>query len=145
MLNVEYICDKTLLSEEDELIPIILDMIKESYKSGLNTAEFNETMNLIGENQELRMTLYNKDRYINRLKTAKDKCGKKNGDMINQQKEFINYLEGQIKKEKDNLEKLCELYKIPKENNSAYKFAYSYIKKIEEILQKYKSIIGDAR
>lgn len=60
-----------------------------------------------------------------------------------QQKEFIKYLEDEIKEEKDNLEKLCELCKIPKENNGAYKFAYSYIKKIEEILQKYKEIIGD--
>ena len=60
----------------------------------------------------------------------------------NQQKVFIHYLEDEIKEEKDNLEKLCELCKIPKENNGAYKFAYSYIKKIEEILQKYKEIIG---
>lgn len=60
-----------------------------------------------------------------------------------QKKEFINYLEDEINKEKDDLEKLCELYKIPKKNNSAYKFAYSYINKMKEILQKYKSIIGD--
>ena len=60
-----------------------------------------------------------------------------------QQKEFVKYLEDEIKEEKDNLEKLCELYKIPKENNGAYKFAYSYISKIEMILQKYKKIIGD--
>jgi len=31
-LNIKYICDKTSLSENDELISIILDMIKESYK-----------------------------------------------------------------------------------------------------------------
>lgn len=60
-----------------------------------------------------------------------------------QKKEFINYLEDEINKEKDDLEKLCEFYKIPKKNNSAYKFAYSYINKMKEILQKYKSIIGD--
>lgn len=60
-----------------------------------------------------------------------------------QQKEFIKYLEDEIKKEKYNLEKLCELYKIPKEGNATYKFAYSYISKMEEILQKYKSIIED--
>lgn len=59
-----------------------------------------------------------------------------------QQKKFIKYLEDEINKEKDDLEKLCELYKIPKENNNAYKFAYSYINKMEEVLQKYKEIIG---
>ena len=29
-LKIKYICDKTLLNEDDELILIILDMIKES-------------------------------------------------------------------------------------------------------------------
>lgn len=63
-------------------------------------------------------------------------------DYQGQQKEFIEWLEEQIKKEKDDLEKLCELYKIPKENNSAYSFAYSYINKMEAILEKYKQITG---
>ncbi len=59
-----------------------------------------------------------------------------------QQKEFIKYLEDEINKEKDDLEKLCELYNIPKENDIAYKFFYSYINKLEKILKKYKEIIG---
>lgn len=74
--------------------------------------------------------------------------GNKHGNLVvitdceTQQKEFIEWLEEQIKKEKDDLEKLCELYKIPKENNGAYSFAYSYINKMEAILEKYKQITG---
>ena len=60
-----------------------------------------------------------------------------------QQKEFKKYLEDKIKKEKEDLEQVCKIYKISKENNGAYDFAYSYISNIKEILQKYKLIIGD--
>lgn len=50
-LNIEYICEKTLLNKDDELVPIILDLIQDSYKAGLCQAEFDNTMNLIEENQ----------------------------------------------------------------------------------------------
>lgn len=56
-LNIEYICEKTLLNKDDELVPIILDLIQESYKAGLCQAEFDNTMNLIEENQELKKQL----------------------------------------------------------------------------------------
>lgn len=67
----------------------------------------------------------------------------RNEDYETQQKEFIKYLEDEINKEKDDLEKLCELYNISKENDIAYKFFYSYINKLEKILKKYNEIIGD--
>ena len=63
-----------------------------------------------------------------------------NRHLINKQQQFIKYLEDEIKKEKKDLEHLCDLYKIPQKNNSTYKFVYSYINKIEKILQKYKEI-----
>ena len=56
-LNIKYISDKTLLNDDDELIPIILDMIKESYKSGLYQAEYDNTMGLIEENEKLKLEL----------------------------------------------------------------------------------------
>jgi hypothetical protein len=43
-LNVKYIREKTGLVENDELIPIILEMIKDSYKAGLCQAEYDNTM-----------------------------------------------------------------------------------------------------
>ena len=56
-LNIKYIREKTGLVENDELIPIILEMIQESYKAGLCQAEFDNTMNLIEENQQLKEQL----------------------------------------------------------------------------------------
>lgn len=58
-LNIEYICDKTLLNKDDELVPIILSLIQESYKAGLCQTEFDNTMNLIEENQELKQKYEN--------------------------------------------------------------------------------------
>lgn len=61
-----------------------------------DVCEFEYIMGLIEENQTLKMNLYNKEHYITRLKTAKNKLGKKNGNMMNQQKEFTKYLKGRI-------------------------------------------------
>lgn len=56
-LNIKYIREKTGLVENDELIPIILEMIQESYKAGLCQAEYDNTMGLIEENQQLKEKL----------------------------------------------------------------------------------------
>lgn len=56
-LNIKYIREKTGLVENDELIPIILEMIQESYKAGLCQAEYDNTMGLIEENQQLKEQL----------------------------------------------------------------------------------------
>lgn len=98
---------------------------------------------LLKENQELKKQVETYEIEGYKQNEELDKMSFDIRKYKTQQKEFIKYLEDEIKKEKDNLEKLCELYKITKENNATYKFAYSYIKKMEEILQKYKSIIGE--
>lgn len=82
-LNIEYICEKTLLNKDDELVPIILNLIQDSYKAGLCQAEFDNTMNLIEENEEL------KQKYLNKVKLER------------QQKEFINFLEDNYKQTQD--------------------------------------------
>lgn len=56
-LNIKYIREKTGLVENDELIPIILEMIQESYKAGLCQAEYDNTMDLIEENKQLKEQL----------------------------------------------------------------------------------------
>lgn len=71
-LNIEYICEKTLLNKDDELVPIILDLIQESYKAGLCQAEFDNTMNLIEENQEL------KQKYLNSVADYETTMAEKN-------------------------------------------------------------------
>lgn len=53
-INIEYICKKTLLDKDDELVPIILEMIQESYRAGLSQSEIDNTMGLIEHNQMLK-------------------------------------------------------------------------------------------
>ena len=83
-LNIEYICEKTLLNKDDELVPIILDLIKESYKAGLCQAEYDNTMDLIEENQRFkklhekvlndycRLEAYNKNKKKEIITTLED-------------------------------------------------------------------------
>lgn len=94
------------------------------------------------EHRELKKQLEDANETIILLKASEPMLNLKRTLEKTQQKEFIKYLEDKIKIERKNLEELCKLYKIPKENNSAYKFAYSYINKMEGILQKYKEIMG---
>lgn len=74
----------------------------------------------------------------------KDSCLENAGKieiLETQQKEFIKYLKDTIKKEQKNLDDLCDIYKVPKENNSTYKFLCSFVHRIEKILSKYNEII----
>ncbi len=131
-LNIEYICEKTLLAKDDELVPIILDLIKESYKAGLCQAEYDNTMGLIEENERLKTQLsgttfcYDEEEH-KQLEEENQKLKKQYEKALNdycrldacnnsQQKEFINFLE-------DNWKQTQDIW---------------YIK----ILQKYKEIIG---
>lgn len=58
-LNKKYICDETGLNEEDELVDIILEMIKDSYKSGLNQSEYDNTLCMIEDNDKLKNRIKN--------------------------------------------------------------------------------------
>lgn len=69
-LNIKYICENTGLVENDKLIPIILGMIKDSYKAGLTQAEIDNTMGLIEENQKYKEVIDKAIKTINELKTT---------------------------------------------------------------------------
>ena len=69
-LNIKYIREKTGLVENDELIPIILEMIQESYKAGLCQAEYDNTMGLVEENKQLKDLIVEKN---NQLKDIQNK------------------------------------------------------------------------
>lgn len=97
------------------------------------------------ENQELKKQLEEKNKKYIPGEYATETFIKTINENIllkNQQKEFIKYLEDTIQKEQKNLDDLCDIYKVPKENNSTYKFLCSFVHRIEEILSKYKEIIG---
>lgn len=124
-----------------------LDVENQELKEKLDKYENPEDMTLMmmwctekvkDENEKLKKQLENKYEKVGTL--TSELLYEENTKLINQQKEFTKYLEDEIKKEKKDLEHLCDLYKIPQKNNSTYKFVYSYINKIEEILQKYKEI-----
>lgn len=124
-LNIEYICEKTLLNKDDELVPIILSLIQESYKAGLCQTEFDNTMNLIEENQELKKQLENC--YCNRTDCAgRIKDSKKYDSLVQaqeaQQKEFIKFLEDELL--------------------DARYYARDIAHYIEYVLRKYKEIVN---
>ena len=140
-LNIEYICDKTLLNKDDELVPIILDLIQESYKAGLCQAEFDNTMNLIEENQELKQKYLNsvadyetamaeKSELKKQVETYEIEGYEQNKELNKmsfdikkyktQQKEFIKWLEDMLEDEND---------------------IFSVVR-VKDVLQKYKEMIG---
>lgn len=137
-LNIEYICEKTLLIKDDELVPIILDLIQDSYKAGLCQTEFDNTMNLIEENQELKKQLENC--YCNRTDcSGRIKDSKKYDSLIQaqevQQKEFINYLQKEINQHTAHIDAInsygISIYS-PDYDNSKLKLAI-----FKEVLLKY--------
>lgn len=154
-LNIEYICKKTLLNKDDELVPIILDLIQESYKAGLCQAEFDNTMNLIEETQELKKKYENAvadyenamfekeqlkkqlepDYYVKGLEGTLKEYQQEMKKVAKQQKEFIKWLEDLIKQNETVVE--VSKYGLPK---NCSKLLIDFYK---EILQKYKEIIGD--
>lgn len=120
-LNIEYICEKTLLNKDDELVPIILDLIQESYKAGLCQTEFDNTMNFIEENQELKKQLEYKYEKVGTL--TSEILYEENTKLINQQKEFINFLEDNYKETQDIwyikiLQKYREITGVSDENKT---------------------------
>ena len=158
-LNIEYICEKTLLNKDDELVPIILSLIQESYKAGLCQTEFDNTMNLIEENQELKKQLeVGNEQYcdlveekeilqeqlsIKTLQLEELKSSKRDYTQENilemkmfklqtQQKEFIEYMNKTI----------AELECDDVDDEEMKGYLIQRIDTFKEILPKYKEIIG---
>ena len=80
------------------------------------------------ENQELKKELKEKNDFINKLQATKDRLDKYDYERTNQQKEFIEYLESEIKR----LE----------ENNIYEPLQRTALATFQHVLSKYKEIIG---
>ena len=148
-LNIKYICEITGLEKNDKLVPIILEVMWESYNSGLAQAEHDNTMGIIEENEDLKkqleelefiVGLRQKRNLISKFDKEYDEEDlKKNPNrdyvvitpdaeevyrryyaMKNQQKEFISYLENMLDNEND---------------------IFSVVR-VKDVLLKYKEIIG---
>lgn len=120
-LNIEYICDKTLLDKDDELVPIILSLIQESYKAGLCQTEFDNTMNLIEENQELKQKYENAVADYETTMAEKNELKKQNNNfktsLDESQEVIVDYIkENQKLKKQLKKRKYYKFYKY--ENNS---------------------------
>lgn len=153
-LNKKYICDKTGLDEKDGLVNIILDMIKDSYKSGLNQSEYDNTVCMIENNDKLRDRIINmrnnyfkqkrnwikeKRYYIKELKYANKLINELRRDKVQMMKVLMWFKEDQQKFIKYLQEELN--VQIQEESIGCEITNKRYI--LEEILQKYKEIIGD--
>lgn len=120
-LNIKYICEITGLEKNDKLVPIILEVMWESYNSGLAQAEIDNTMGIIEENKELKKQLDKMEQIqCNFLGTG---CKRKIEEYEVQQKEFINYLKSMLENEKDNFS----------------------VARVKDVLLKYKKIIGEEK
>lgn len=143
-LNIKYICENTLLDKQDELVPVILEMITKSYVAGLNQAEYDNTMEIIEENAKLRKELEERPKeYVfignaqNKTRDFINNITKENTKLLKQQKEFIKYL----KDEKDRLAR--EVSNIYEDSLGKTKIVNEDIfNKVNEILEKYKEIIN---
>lgn len=99
---------------------------------------------LIKENQELKKQVEEKEDYINKLQATKDKLDKWDYENTIQQKEFIKYLEDKIysiEPKGTSINYNCEY-----DSEEDYVMAMqeqSKLNTLKEILQKYKSIIGE--
>ena len=105
------------IEKNDKLVPIILEVMWESYNSGLAQAEIDNTMGIIEENKELKKQLKELEEQSS---NAINKQVARGIVLINQQKEFINYLKSMLENEKDNFS----------------------VARVKDVLLKYKEIIG---
>lgn len=134
-LNIKYICEKTLLDKQDELIPIILEMINESYKSGLNQAEYDNTMGLVEENVKLSKEV---DRWFVKYN---DECDK-NEYLVNDNKK-LQQENAELKKRLEEVELIVGLRQ---KRNLICKFDKEYDKedKKNNPNRDYAGVVPDA-
>ncbi len=107
-------------------------------------ADCQTVKSLLKENQELKKQVEEKEDYINKLQATKDKLDKWDYENTIQQKEFIKYLEDKIysiEPKGTSINYNCEY-----DSEEDYVMAMqeqSKLNALKEILQKYKSIIGE--
>lgn len=105
----------------------LISNYKENNETIINSEEIEAIEFLIKENKELKKQLEKKYSKIGTL--TNEVLYEENTKLINQQKEFIEYLEDEI--EKNRKEATC----MVAYNNS--------VLPLKEILSKYKEIVGD--
>lgn len=130
-MKADYIHKDSTTLVQDELVKNEFNQIELQYNA-LKQQKFNE---LLKENQELKKQVEERTKMYQNAYDYSQKMEGKTIILEIQQKEFINYLEDEIKTlEKDILETIDDMDIYMKQVKSLI---------IEEILQKYKEIIGE--
>lgn len=162
-LNIKYIKEKTGLLENDELISIILEMINDCYRKGLEQSRFDKIMlqqeieklnneleigkeqynDLIEEKEKLQekidlVLLENQELKKMQCTCLGTGCQAKMKEYKSQQKEFIEYM-NKVIKELELLETGPGINNIDEELNG---YLIQRVNTFKEILSKYKEIIG---
>lgn len=141
-MNIEELAfkDRITLAQLNELVLLdIIEFLQLDRKQWISqfTQTHNESVDIQKENQELKKQLENNSKINVADHKYASTCEDKVIILETQQKEFIKYLEDEIK----------ELQKI-KETELDYDLLQDVISQLlvfEEILQKYKEIIGDVK
>lgn len=114
-MEANYVHKDSTTLVQDQLVKNELNQIELQYNA-LKQQNFNE---LLKENQELKKQL--EDKYSRTGTLTNEVLYEENSKLINQQKEFIKWLENMLDNEND---------------------IFSVVR-VKDALQKYKSIIGD--
>lgn len=113
------------------LISVVQQLPKEDIETIQGYVEMIEK-----ENEELKKQLENKYEKVGTL--TNEILYEENTKLINQQKDFIKYLEDEISKQKNDI----FINALTSEDIDLYMMKIK-LQKLEKILQKYKEIIGD--
>ena len=138
-MNIEELAFKNyyeLINIQKIDLLLIIEFLQKDRKQWINqfTQTHNESIDIRKENQELKKQLENYKKLG--FKHLVDK----NNNLENQQKEFIKYLEDEIKLYENDIQNFKKDYKVYFSLINDLRVSKA---KIEEILQKYKEIIGD--
>lgn len=143
-MEANYVHKDSTTLVQDELVKNELNQIELQYNA-LKQQKFNE---LLKENQELKKQLEDKTEDYRRMKDNFDSKVDVLTKIETQQKEFINWLEDEIQQQEtviaENQEKSYFLIYEDEKEDLKLSSQKAYIRRIilEEVLQKYKEIIG---
>lgn len=133
-MEANYVHKDSTTLVQDELVKNELNQIELQYNA-LKQQKFNE---LLKENQELKKQL-KPNYYVTGLEGTLKEYQQEMKNVAIQQKEFINYLENEIKLYENDIQNFKKDYKVYFSLINDLRVSKA---KIEEILQKYKEIIG---
>ena len=135
-MEVNYVHKDGTTLVQDKLVKTEVNQIELQYNANaLKQQKFNE---LLKENQELKKQLEDMTLCRDIASGHREEVQDREVILLNQQKEFINYLENEINKLKEQIKNYDIWHEVGTDINFLILKKQFYL----EILQKYKEIIG---